>query len=100
MVKEITEKEFKDVISKDKKILIDCYASWCDPCKMLYPLIDEVASKNTNIDFYKLDIDEADQIAIEYNIMSIPTLLLFNNGKLEKTSIGLISEDELEELIK
>lgn len=99
-VKEITEKEFKEVIKTKKKALIDCYATWCGPCKMLSPIIDSIAEESTACEFYKLDIDNAENIAREYGIMSIPTLLLFEDGELKDTVVGLRSKNEIEELIK
>ena len=97
---EIKEKEFEDKIKNSKnKILVDCYADWCGPCKMLAPIIEEVAKNSTNCDFYKINVDEAQEIAIKYDIMSIPTLLLFENQKLKEKSVGFISKDELEALI-
>ena len=98
-VKEIKEEEFNESI-KDGKVLVDCFATWCGPCKMMAPLLDEVAKENTTHKFYKLDIDEAEEIAEEYEISSIPTLLLFENGELKNKSIGLISKDDIEKLLK
>ena len=99
MVKELEEKDFNEVI-KEGKVLIDCYATWCGPCKMLSPVIDEIAKKNSEYKFYKLDVDTCDSIPREYGIMSIPTLLIFENGTLKETVVGLRSKAELEGLLK
>lgn len=96
---EIKEKEFKDKI-KGKKVLIDCYASWCGPCRMLSPIIDEVAKSTKEIEFFKLDVDDAEDVSSEYGIMSIPTILLFEEGKLVKQHTGFMPKEELEEFIK
>ncbi len=99
MVTEITEKEFNEKISKGK-VLVDCYAPWCGPCRMLGPIIDAVASENKEYSFYKLNVDDSEEVAVKYGIMSIPCLLVFENGELKETSIGLKSKDEVEELLK
>ena len=91
---EITEIEFKDKI-KEGKVLVDCFAAWCGPCKMLGPIIEEVAREITNCKIYKLDVDNAPNISKEYGIMSIPTLLLFEDGQLVKQNVGFISKDDL-----
>ena len=98
-VKEINEKEFDEVV-KDGKVFIDCFATWCGPCKMLSPVIDEVAKEVKDYKFYKLDVDEAEEVAAKYGIMSIPTMLIFNDGKLEKTIVGFRSKDEIKEELK
>ena len=99
MVKEIKENEFKNVISTGK-VLVDCYATWCGPCRMLSPIIDQLSDEIKEISFYKLDVDNAPNVSEEFGIMSIPTLLLFKDGKLNETIVGLRSKDEIEEFLK
>lgn len=100
-VKKIEEKDFNEVIkNKDKKVLVDCYADWCGPCRMLSPIIDELAEEVDSCEFYKLNVDEAENISREYGIMSIPTVLIFKDGKEINKSIGLKTKDELKELIE
>lgn len=99
-VVEINSNEFDEKIkSSTKKVVIDCYAEWCGPCKMLSPIIDELASENDSYNFYKLNVDEAGDIAEKYGIMSIPTLLIFENGELKDTLIGFRSKEELKAII-
>lgn len=95
MVKEINDKEFEEVI-KTGKVLVDCFANWCGPCKMLSPVIDELSNEKKDYSFYKLDVDKSSDVVMKYNVMSIPTLLVFNDGKLVKTIVGLRSKSELE----
>ena len=98
-VKALKEKDFAKVI-QGEKVLIDCYADWCGPCKMLSPVIEEVAKKHDDFEFYKLDVDEAVDTAQEYGIMSIPTILIFEKGELKKQNTGFIPAERLEELLK
>lgn len=99
MVNEIKEEEFKEKI-KEGKVLVDCYANWCGPCKMLSPIIDELSTEIETYKFYKIDVDTCDSITTEYGIMSIPTILLFENGDLKEKVVGFKSKEELEELLK
>ena len=99
MVIEIKENEFAEKIKTKGKVLVDCYANWCGPCKMLSPIIDEVASEYSDITFFKIDVDEADEICSKYNIMTIPTLLLFEDGKLKKQTSGFMTKMEVKELV-
>lgn len=97
-VVEIKENEFEEKI-KNGKVLVDCYATWCGPCKMLSPIIDELSEEVDTCTFYKIDIDDAEEVSEKYNIVSIPTVLLFENGELKKQTVGFKSKEELEEII-
>lgn len=90
----------KEVLQSDKKVLVDFYADWCGPCKMLSPIIDEAAKEYEGAKFVKLNIDEEQYLAIKYNVMSIPTLVVFNNGQEIKRSVGLIGKEEILDLSK
>ena len=98
MVVEINEKEFESKISEDK-VLVDCYAPWCGPCRMLSPIIDELADEVSTYKFYKINVDEAADIAMKYGVMSIPTLLIFEDGNLENTLVGFRSKEELKNIL-
>lgn len=99
MVKNITENEFEKEIEKGK-VLVDFYAVWCGPCKMLSPIIEEFSEKYNDIKFLKVNVDNELQLAQKFNVMSIPTLILFEDGKEVKKNIGLLSKTDLEEFIK
>lgn len=100
-VLEITSENFeKEVLESDKKVLVDFYAEWCGPCKMLSPIVEEVAGEEKDIKFVKLNIDNAEDIATDYQVMSIPTLVAIENGKEVNRSVGLISKQEILNLIK
>ena len=99
MVNELFEKDFDEKI-KNGKVLVDCFATWCGPCKMLSPIIDELAKEVTDYSFYKLDVDQNEEISRKYGIMSIPTLLIFENGELKQTLVGFKSKAELKEILK
>ena len=78
---------------------VDFFATWCGPCKMLAPVIKEAAEDMPEIQFYKVDVDEAPELARSFKVMSVPTLAFFKNGELVKKNVGAVSYEELEELI-
>ena len=90
----LTNENFKDLIKE--KILVDFYANWCGPCKMIAPQLEKVES---DIKVVKVDVDEFEDLAKEYGVMSIPTLILFNEGKEIKRTIGFIDKEKIEKFI-
>lgn len=99
MIKEINTDEFKTLISEGK-VVVDFFATWCGPCKMLSPVMDEISNELSDINFYKVDVDKNEDIAREYGIMSIPTIIIFENGKVINTIVGLKSKSDLIDIIK
>ena len=96
---ELKSSNFNDEISKGK-VLVDFNATWCGPCKIMAPILEATSGEVKDIKFTGLDIDDNEDIAIKYNVMSIPTLILFVDGKEIKRSVGLISHDELIDFLK
>lgn len=90
--------EFNNAISNEY-VLIDFYADWCGPCKMLSPIIENIASSRDNIKVYKVNVDELGDVAREFAVMSIPTLILFKNGSLVDKKIGFSPESVLNDWI-
>ena len=88
-----------EVLESDKKVLVDFNADWCGPCRMLRPIIDEVAESTDDVKFVSINIDNEEELAAKYNIFSIPCLILFDKGQEIKRSVGLISRDEIEKII-
>ena len=96
MVKHLTENDnFKDLI-KAENILVDFYAEWCGPCKMLAPILEKIDFVNV----IKVNVDEFRDLAIEYGVMSIPTLIAFKNGEIADTKIGLQDINEIKEMFE
>ena len=100
MVNKLNELEFDEKINVDKKVIVDCYADWCGPCRMYGPVVEEVSKELTEYDFYKLNVDEASEISRRYGVMSIPTTLIFENGELKDQLVGFRNKDELIDVIK
>jgi thioredoxin 1 len=99
-VLEVNETNFKsEVLDYNGKVLVDFNAEWCGPCKMLAPVLEEIAEANNTVKFVSVNVDVNERIAADYNIMSIPCLVMIENGKEVKRSVGLVPKVELERFI-
>lgn len=92
----LTKDNFEvEVIGSDGLVLVDFWAEWCGPCRMLSPIVDEIAEELSEVKVGKVNVDDEKELASEYGVMSIPTLLLFKNGELAATSVGYKPKKEL-----
>ena len=100
-VKEISSENFdQEVLESDLPVLVDFWAEWCGPCKQLAPTVEDVANEMVgSIKVCKMDVDSNQNIAVQFGVRSIPTLLIFKNGEVASTQIGAISKQQLEEFI-
>lgn len=98
MVKLVNSNEFNEQI-KDGVVFVDFFANWCGPCKMLSPIVDEVSEELTDVKFLKVDVDNSGDIAQSLGIMSIPTLVIYKDGKLINKTMGLMSKSDLIDFI-
>ena len=95
MLKHINSAAEFDAALKEGTVLVDFFATWCGPCKMLSPVLEEVANENPNIAVLKIDVDEVGELAARYGIQSIPTLMLFKNGQRVETRTGYQNKNQL-----
>ena len=95
-VVEVTKSNFEqEVMQSDKTVLIDFWASWCGPCRMLSPIVDEIVDEHPEFKVCKVNVDEQKELAEEFNVMSIPTLFVIKDGKMMKHSVGVKSKAEI-----
>lgn len=90
----------EEVLQSDVPVLVDFWATWCMPCRMLAPVIDEMAAEANGYKVGKVNVDEEPELARTYNVMSIPTVLVFKNGKLTASAVGVQPKEALEKLLK
>ncbi|HAK58198.1 MAG TPA: thioredoxin [Lachnospiraceae bacterium] len=96
----ITNENFEDeVLKSDKPVLADFWAEWCGPCKMLSPVVDEIASERDDIKVVKVNVDDNQELAMKFKTMSIPTLIVFKNGEEVNRSVGVIPKSQILDLI-
>lgn len=101
MVKHINQDEFeKEVINEEGVVVVDFFATWCGPCKMLAPVLDEVQDEMKNVKIVKIDIDENSDKASEYGVKNIPTIKIFKNGEEITKNVGFVPKNLLKEMIE
>ena len=97
----ITEQNFEsEVLKSEKPVLLDFWAPWCGPCRMVSPIVDEIAEETTSAKVGKVNVDEQPGLASKYGVMSIPTLIVMKDGKVAKTVVGARPKQDILELLK
>ena len=97
----VTSENFEEeVLKSEKTVLIDFYADWCGPCKMLAPIIEDIAKENEEIKVVKVNVDDAQDLAVEYQIMSIPTIVIIKEGQETNRNIGIASKTDIMNMVK
>lgn len=96
----ITKNNFEqEVIKSDKTVLIDFWASWCAPCRMISPIIDEIAKESTNVKVCKINIDEQPELAQAFGVMSIPTIAVMKDGKVVNSMVGVRPKESIKKML-
>ena len=97
----ITKENFEsEVLNSTIPVLVDFWAPWCGPCRMLSPVVDKLADELSNVKVCKINIDEQPELAAGFNVMSIPTLVVIKNGKAAATSVGVVSREKILDMLK
>ncbi len=99
MAKVLSTEEFNNMLNEKKTMVIDFYADWCGPCKMMGPVIEELAGEYEDKLIAKVDVDNTPELAQKYGISGIPTVLFFKEGELAKTHVGFADKDQLKKMI-
>ena len=97
----IKEDEFEEkVLKNDKPAFVDFYATWCGPCQMMAPILEEISEENPNVDFFAIDTEEAETVSAKYGVMSIPNMILFKNGEVADRILGKQPKQIIVDFIK
>ena len=98
---EVTKENFGSIKSQNAKLVVDCWANWCGPCRALAPIFERLAERyHGKVAFVKMDCDKNADLVMQFQIMAIPTILFFKDGELKETIIGLVDEFELDDQVK
>lgn len=100
MVIKLNSSNYDEIINGNKKVLVDFYADWCGPCKMMGPIVDAFSEENADVAVAKVNVDEEMELAMKNSVSSIPTLVVFEDGKVARRSVGALSKTELVSFVK
>ena len=89
----------KEIMESDRTVLVDFWASWCGPCRMVSPIVDEIAAENPEIKVCKINVDEEGELAAQFGVMSIPSLFVIKDGKITNQSVGALPKNQILELL-
>ena len=94
------EEDFDQILKDNEAVFVDFYADWCGPCKMVSPIVEELAEEKTDVKFIKVNVDDVPEVAERFGIMSIPTLIYFRNGEVAGQTLGFQPKEALAAIIK
>ena len=98
---ELTTQNFnEEVLQSDVPVMVDFWASWCGPCRMVSPIVDEIAEENDSIKVCKVNVDEQQELASEFQVMTIPTLVVIKNGQIQNRSMGVKPKEEILDMVQ
>lgn len=100
MITNVTKENFdKEVLQAEGTVLVDFWAAWCGPCRMIAPAVEKISEERSDVKVCKVNIDDEQELAIKYGVMSIPTLMVVKNGEIVNTAVGLRPKEEIEGLL-
>ncbi len=101
LVKDMNKENFQEeVIRSDKPVLVDFWASWCGPCRMVSPIVDEIAQERPDVKVVKVNVDQEQELALQFGVMSIPTLVVMKDGKVVNQAVGVRPKEDILDLLK
>ena len=101
LVKDMSKENFQEeVVQSDKPVLVDFWASWCGPCRMVSPIVDEIAQERPDVKVVKVNVDQEQELALQFGVMSIPTLVVMKDGKVVNQAVGVRPKEQILDLLK
>ena len=99
MVKEVNQEQFDELLASGKTVVCDFWARWCGPCRMLAPVMEDVSEEFAEAEFVKVNVDDNEELAARYGVMSIPFVAIFESGKLKARTVGYLPAEQMKEFL-